>query len=33
MPIDFARLPLIAVIGMALYAEPLDPFVFLGAVR
>ncbi len=31
MPIDFARLPVIAVIGMAFYAEPLDPFVFLGA--
>ena len=32
MPIDFVRLPVIAFIGMALYAEPLDPFVFLGAV-
>ncbi len=31
MPLDFARLPLIAVIGMVLYGEPLDPFVFLGA--
>ncbi|GGL80141.1 DMT family transporter [Wenxinia marina] len=31
MPIDFARLPLVAVIGMLVYAEPLDPFVFLGA--
>ncbi|SFE75620.1 DMT family transporter [Roseivivax sediminis] len=31
MPIDFTRLPLIALVGMALYAEPLDPFVFLGA--
>jgi len=31
MPIDFIRLPLIAVIGMLLYAEALDPWVFLGA--
>ena len=31
MPIDFARLPLVAVVGMLLYAEALDPFVFLGA--
>ncbi|WP_235829860.1 DMT family transporter [Frigidibacter oleivorans] len=29
-PIDFLRLPLIAVIGMLLYDEALDPFVFLG---
>lgn len=31
MPIDFVRLPLIAVVGMLLYAEPLDPWVLLGA--
>lgn len=31
MPIDFARLPLVAVVGMLVYAEALDPFVFLGA--
>ncbi|SHJ21770.1 DMT family transporter [Wenxinia saemankumensis] len=31
MPIDFARLPLIAVVGMVLYGEALDPLVFLGA--
>lgn len=31
MPVDFLRLPVIAVIGMAVYGEPLDPFVFLGA--
>ncbi|ETA51601.1 DMT family transporter [Ponticoccus alexandrii] len=31
MPIDFARLPVIAVVGMMLYAEPLDRYVFLGA--
>ncbi|KUF11732.1 DMT family transporter [Pseudoponticoccus marisrubri] len=32
MPIDFARLPVIAIVGMLLYAEALDPFVFLGAL-
>jgi drug/metabolite transporter (DMT)-like permease len=31
MPVDFVRLPVIAVVGMALYAEPFDWFVFLGA--
>jgi drug/metabolite transporter (DMT)-like permease len=31
MPIDFARLPLAAIIGAMIYAEPLDPFVLLGA--
>lgn len=31
MPIDFTRLPVIAVVGVLLYAEPLDPFVLLGA--
>lgn len=31
MPIDFTRLPLIAIVGVVLYAEPLDPFVLLGA--
>ncbi|SEL04300.1 Permease of the drug/metabolite transporter (DMT) superfamily [Roseivivax marinus] len=31
MPIDFARLPVIALLGMALYSEPLEPAVFLGA--
>lgn len=30
MPMDFLRLPVIAFVGMALYAEPLDPFVFAG---
>lgn len=29
-PMDFFRLPLIAIVGMLLYAEPLDPFVFIG---
>ncbi len=31
VPIDFIRLPAIAVVGMLLYSEPLDIFVFLGA--
>ncbi|KIT15930.1 DMT family transporter [Jannaschia aquimarina] len=30
MPVDFARLPIIALIGAAFYAEPLDPMVLLG---
>jgi drug/metabolite transporter (DMT)-like permease len=31
IPIDFARLPVTAMVGLWLYAEPLDPFVGLGA--
>lgn len=31
MPIDFGRLPTMAVIGMLLYNEPLDLLVFVGA--
>jgi drug/metabolite transporter (DMT)-like permease len=31
VPFDFIRLPVIAVIGMALYGEALDAFVFIGA--
>ncbi|WP_322865819.1 DMT family transporter [Aquicoccus sp. G2-2] len=31
VPLDFARLPVIAVVGMILYNEPLDGLVFLGA--
>lgn len=31
MPIDFARLPTIAIVGMLLYAEPLEIWVFAGA--
>jgi hypothetical protein len=31
VPIDFIRLPLIAVVGAALYGEPLDALVFVGA--
>lgn len=32
MPIDFTRLPLIAIIGYLLYSEPVDFFVIIGAV-
>lgn len=32
MPMDFARLPAIAVVGVVLYAEPLEWGVILGAV-
>lgn len=31
MPLDFARLPVIAGIGILLYSEPLDPWVIAGA--
>ncbi|HLH90225.1 MAG TPA: DMT family transporter [Xanthobacteraceae bacterium] len=31
VPIDFMRIPLIALVGWWLYAEPLDLFVFAGA--
>jgi drug/metabolite transporter (DMT)-like permease len=31
-PMEFARLPIIAFVGMWLYDESLDPMVFLGAV-
>ena len=30
IPIDFARLPLIAIVGMVLYGEALDLWVFVG---
>ncbi len=30
VPVDFLRLPVIAVVGMLVYAEPLDLWVFLG---
>lgn len=30
-PMEFARLPVMALVGVWLYAETLDPFVFLGA--
>jgi len=32
VPLDFLRLPLIAIVGYFLYAEPLDPFTLVGAV-
>ncbi|MDU8926872.1 DMT family transporter [Alisedimentitalea sp. MJ-SS2] len=32
VPIDFIRLPAIAVVGMLLYSEPLDLFVLVGAL-
>jgi drug/metabolite transporter (DMT)-like permease len=32
VPIDFIRLPLIAVVGAVLYAEPFDPMVIVGAL-
>lgn len=31
-PFDFARLPTIAIVGMILYAEPIDLWVLIGAV-
>lgn len=31
MPIDFVRLPAIAIVGMLIYDEPLDGLVFVGA--
>ena len=31
VPIDFTRLPLIAVVGAVFYAEPFDPMVLVGA--
>jgi len=31
IPMDFVRLPLIALIGWAFYSEPIDAFVFAGA--
>ena len=31
VPIDFIRLPLIAVVGSLVYAEPFDPMVIVGA--
>lgn len=30
MPIDFARLPIIAILGFALYAEPIEATVLIG---
>jgi drug/metabolite transporter (DMT)-like permease len=30
-PMEFLRLPVVAVLGMWLYGEPLQPAIFLGA--
>ena len=30
VPLDFLRIPLIAIVGWRLYGEPLDPYVFVG---
>lgn len=32
MPVDFVRLPMIAVVGIVFYNEPVDGFVFIGAI-
>jgi drug/metabolite transporter (DMT)-like permease len=32
LPMEFARLPIVAVIGLLAYGEPLDPWIFLGAL-
>jgi drug/metabolite transporter (DMT)-like permease len=32
VPLDFMRIPLIAVVGWAFYGERLDVFVLLGAL-
>jgi S-adenosylmethionine uptake transporter len=32
LPIDFMRVPIVAVVGFLLYAEALDPWVFVGAL-
>jgi drug/metabolite transporter (DMT)-like permease len=31
VPLDFVRIPLIALVGRLVYGEALDPFVFVGA--
>jgi drug/metabolite transporter (DMT)-like permease len=31
VPLDFLRMPLIAVVGWLVYDEAFDPYVFLGA--
>jgi drug/metabolite transporter (DMT)-like permease len=31
-PLDFLRIPLIALVGWSLYGESLDPFVFIGSL-
>jgi drug/metabolite transporter (DMT)-like permease len=32
VPLDFLRIPLVAVIGWQLYGEALDPFVLFGSL-
>lgn len=32
VPLDFLRIPLIALVGWSLYGERLDPFVFVGSL-
>jgi drug/metabolite transporter (DMT)-like permease len=32
VPLDFLRIPLIAVVGWKLYGDPLDPYVFIGSI-
>ncbi|MFK7941134.1 MAG: DMT family transporter [Roseovarius sp.] len=32
IPVDFIRLPVIAVVGLLFYSEPIDAFVILGAM-
>ncbi len=32
MPVDFARLPAIAIVGALFYGEVIDPYIMLGAV-
>ena len=32
VPLDFLRIPLIALVGWQLYGEDLDPFVFVGSI-
>lgn len=32
VPIDFIRLPVVAIVGMTLFHEPLDIYVFIGAI-
>jgi drug/metabolite transporter (DMT)-like permease len=31
-PLDFARLPVVAIVGMLVFDEPFDPYVMLGAL-
>jgi drug/metabolite transporter (DMT)-like permease len=31
-PMDFLRLPLIAMVGLFIYTEPLDPWVLVGGI-